>query len=147
VKTLASLLLAIFLGSLAAGAAPFTPLGTPAPAGVEKPAPFEATLSNAEAGKPASAFKSDSPKIYLRWKGTNFKKGDRVKAVWIAEDIGEAAPKGYKIDEYSETVDAAASSGTYFFERPGEAFPKGQYRVDIYIGSELAQTLRFHVGE
>lgn len=146
-KTFTSLLLASLLCTFAVRAAPFTPLGTPAPVGAEKPAPFEATLSNQEQGKPMAAFKSDTPKIYLRWKGTTFKKGESVKAAWIAEDIGEAAPKGYKIDEYSETVDSAASSGTYFFEPPGTAFPKGQYRVDIYIGTELAQSLRFRVGE
>jgi hypothetical protein len=146
VKTVPSLLLSTFLCAAPALAAPFTPLATPAPAGADKPAPFEASLSSEEQGKPSAAFKADLPKIYLRWKGTTFKKGDSVKAAWIADDIGEAAPKGYKIDEYSETVESAASSGTYYFERPGEAFPKGQYHVDIYVADRLVQSLRFRVG-
>src|SRR5438094_8869630 len=40
-------------------------------------------------GKAMTTFSSNTPEIYARWQGQRFRRGAKVKAVWIAENIGE----------------------------------------------------------
>jgi hypothetical protein len=41
---------------------------------------------------PATTFSADVPKLYAFFKSTGTKKGDSLRSVWIAEDVGDAAP-------------------------------------------------------
>src|ERR1043166_4813613 len=50
-------------------------------------------------GKPTTTFSSNAPEIYARWQGQRLRQGANVKAVWIVENIGEAFPQYYKVDE------------------------------------------------
>src|SRR5712671_124719 len=49
--------------------------------------------------KPTTRFSSDVPRIYAFWKGQALGVGDTIQSIWIAEDIGDAAPKETKILE------------------------------------------------
>jgi serine protease Do len=65
-----------------------------------------------------------------------------LKAIWTAVNVGSAAEPNQLIDEVSLT----AGSGTHYFNlTPGSPFPAGEYKVDIFMNDELAQSLPFQV--
>src|ERR1043166_6166790 len=57
------------------------------------------SLAKNRFGKPTTTFSSNTPEIYARWQGQRLRQGANVKAVWIVENIGEAFPQYYKVDE------------------------------------------------
>ena len=106
---------------------------------------FSVVLAGKEGGEITSAFDTDVPKIYARWQGEHLEKGDKIRAVWIAEDVGEVAPKNYAIDEASTTANGPRASGTFTLSKPDKGWPAGQYRLEIYDGDRLGGTARFTV--
>src|SRR5207253_10434885 len=65
------------------------------------PRQLSVSLAKDRSGKPLTTFSSNTPEIYARWQGRRLRKGAKVKAAWIAENIGEDYPQDYKIDEAS----------------------------------------------
>ena len=64
-----------------------------------------------------------------------------VSAVWTAVDV-EGTEPNTRIDE----VELTTGTGTLHFELSNtNPWPEGQYKVDLYINDELAQTLEFEV--
>jgi hypothetical protein len=64
-----------------------------------------------------------------------------VKAVWTAVQVDGVAPDTF-IDEYELTT----GSGTVHFELSNnQLWPRGKYKVDLYLNDELDQTLEFEV--
>ena len=99
-----------------------------------------------EKGKPTTTFSSDVPTIYAVWKGEALEKGDKLQVVWIAEDIGDAAPKDSKILQGEAKVYKSDENGVFTISRPaGRIWPLGKYRVEIYINGTLVQLARFAV--
>lgn len=84
-------------------------------------------------GKATTIFSSDSPQICIRWQGQRLRKGDKVKAVWIAENIGEDFPPDYKIDEASATAESQNTHGVFTLARPEVGWAIGEYRVEFYV--------------
>ena len=70
--------------------------------------------------------------------------GTSVKSVWIAEDVGNKAPPNYKIDEKTLAL-PFSNTGSFTLSEPNNRWPVGSYRLEIYIGSTLANTLKFTV--
>src|SRR5258707_11102689 len=64
-----------------------------------------AALAKELAAEPTTSFTPDLKKIFCRWQGEALHKGDKVRCVWIAEDVGEVAPPNYKVDETATTAD------------------------------------------
>ena len=95
--------------------------------------------------EPSNKISADVSKIYARWQGEKVKSGDKIRAVWIAEDVGNVAPKNYKIDEASTTANGPRASGTFTLSKPNKGWPLGKYRVEIYDGDQLAETVRFTI--
>jgi hypothetical protein len=93
---------------------------------------------------PTTVFTPDTPKIYCAWKAEGVKAGTPVRGVWIAEDVGNVAPANYKIDEATLNV-PLATEGTFSLSKPNNGFPVGKYRLEIYLGKDLAKTLQFTV--
>ncbi len=124
----------------------FTPL-TPGMKEATAAKPLEAILTATPEGKAAETFKTTQPTIYLLWKGETLKKGDKLRAVWIAEDVGEAAAKNTKIDEYSIEAPGPKSEGTMSLSSPEKGWPVGTYRVDFFVGDELKLKLPFTIRE
>jgi hypothetical protein len=130
---------------------------TEAPAIKERPAtvatsPPEKKLLHAAVakevlGEPTARFAADTEKIFCRWQGDALHDGDKIRAVWIAEDVGDVAPKDYKITETSTSADSPQAAGTFTLSRPTKGWPVGKYRVEIYDGEQLAETLKFDIAK
>jgi hypothetical protein len=84
-------------------------------------------------GKASTVFSSDTPQICVRWQGQRLRKGEKVKAVWIAENIGEDFPPDYKVDEASATVESPNTHGVFTLARPEDGWAIGAYRVEFYV--------------
>ena len=97
--------------------------------------------------KPTTEFTSDAPKIYAFFIGEALKSGDKIKSTWIAEDVGDAAPKGTKIDEASLTAATPTDSSAFSLSKPTAGWPIGQYRVDITVNDKLVESLRFTISK
>ena len=96
-------------------------------------------------GKASPVFSSDTPQIYVRWQGQRLRKGGKVKAVWIAENIGEDFPQSYKVDEASATVESQNAHGAFTLARPQDGWAIGDYRVDFYIDDVLVDAVKLKI--
>ena len=90
-------------------------------------------------------FSANVPKVYAFFHSTGTKKGDTLRGVFIADDVGSAAPADYKIDEASLTADKDDFSGAFSISKPDKGFPVGKYHVDIYVGDQLATSVKFTI--
>lgn len=106
---------------------------------------IEAVVAKDKESKPTDSFPADVPEVYAFFKSTGTKKGETLRAVWIAEDVGDAAPKETKIDESTLTADQDNFFGAFSLSKPTKGWPVGQYRVEIYSGSEVATTVKFEI--
>ena len=106
---------------------------------------LRAFLAKDRDSEPTSKFLTDAPKIEAFWRGTALKAGDRIRAIWIAEDVGYSALNESKITEASATAYKPDDDGAFALARPKEGWPAGKYRVDIYVGDKIAESLRFTI--
>ncbi len=95
--------------------------------------------------KPATSFASDTPKLFAFFRSKGTEKGDKLRAVWIAEDVGDAAPANTKIDETPIVANEDDFSGAFSLNKPAKGWPVGKYKVEIYHDDELAVTVRFTI--
>lgn len=105
----------------------------------------EAAIAKDKDTKPTTSFSSDVPKLYAFFKTHGSEKGDKLRGVWIAEDVGAAAPANTKIDEATMTADEDDFYGAFSLSKPNKGWPTGKYRVEIYSGDELATTVKFTI--
>jgi hypothetical protein len=97
-----------------------------------------------EIAKPMTEFAVDTPAIRCAWVVEGVDGETTVRAAWIAEDVGSAAPANYKIDEASIKM-SGDGKGSFSLSKPNNGFPVGKYRVEIFLGDKLAKTVRFIV--
>jgi hypothetical protein len=95
--------------------------------------------------KASTTFSSDTPQIYVRWQGQRLRKGGNVKAVWIAENIGEDYPQDYKVDEASATVESQNAHGAFTLARPEDGWTIGDYRVEFYVDDVLVDAVKLQI--
>jgi hypothetical protein len=105
----------------------------------------EAAIAVDQDTRPATTFAPDVPKLYAFFKTQGTEKGEKLRGVWIAEDVGNAAPANTKIDEATLTADQNDFFGAFSLSKPNKGFPVGKYRVEIYDGDELATTVKFTI--
>ena len=105
----------------------------------------EAAIAKDKDTKPATTFPADIPKLYAFFRSKGTEKGDILRGVWIAEDVGDAAPKQTKIDEATLTADENDFYGAFSLTKPTKGWPAGKYKVEIYLGDELATTAKFSI--
>jgi hypothetical protein len=96
-------------------------------------------------GKPSTTFLSDTSQICVRWQGQRLRKGGKVKAVWIAENIGEDFPRDYKVDEASATVESQNAHGVFTLARPENGWAIGDYRVEFYVDDVFVDAARLKI--
>ena len=94
---------------------------------------------------PATTFSADVPKLWAFFKSTGTKQGDNFRSVWIAEDVGDAAPKETRIDEGTLAADKDDFSAAFSLSKPNNGWPVGKYRTEIYVGDRLASTSKFTI--
>jgi hypothetical protein len=103
------------------------------------------TFANDQFGKPSTTFSSDTPQICVRWQGRRLRKGGKVKAVWIAENIGEDFPQDYKVDEASATVESQNAHGAFTLSRPEDGWAVGDYRVEFYLDNVFVDAAKLKI--
>ncbi|MEY2491259.1 MAG: hypothetical protein QOH24_210 [Verrucomicrobiota bacterium] len=108
---------------------------------------LSAALAQESTGEPQTSFPPDTPKLFLRWQGETLTPGEKIRCVWIAEDVGDAAPANYQVDETSTKADDVRAFGTFTLSRPKKGWPIGKYRIEIYAGDKLAETVRFTIAK
>ena len=108
-------------------------------------AKIEAAIAVDQDTKPATSFAADVPKLYAFFRTKGTEKGEKLRGVWIAEDVGEAAPANTKIDESTLTADQDDFYGAFSLSKPNKGWPLGKYRVEIYDGDDLATTVEFTI--
>jgi hypothetical protein len=98
-------------------------------------------------GEVATSFSSDLPKIYARWQGNALPAKAKIRAVWIAEDVGDVAPPNYKLDEATVTANRPDQFGTFTISRPNKGWPAGKYRAEFYVNDDLAEQVEFTISK
>jgi hypothetical protein len=110
-------------------------------------APKQVSVSFAKEqhGKASTTFSSDTPQIYARWHGQRLRRGAKVRAVWIAENIGEGFPPDYKVDEASTVAESPTAHGAFTLSRPEDGWAPGDYRAEFYVDDVLIETVKLKI--
>jgi hypothetical protein len=109
-------------------------------------AEVKVTLSQDKDGaSPASEFTADTPKLFAIFNAEGVKSGDKLRGVWIAEDVGDVAPKGSKIDEATVNAEGDGADGTFSLSKPSNGWPTGKYKLEVYVNEKLANTTNFTI--
>ena len=103
------------------------------------------SLSSERFGKPTTTFSSGTPQIYARWQGHRLRKGAKVRAVWIAENIGDDPPPDYKVDEASAIAESPTTPGVFTLSRPDDGWAIGDYRAEFYVDDVLVETVKLRI--
>jgi uncharacterized RDD family membrane protein YckC len=117
-----------------------------------RPVAFQPRVRRAELGLDHTAdygivgqaieFYTDTPRIVCVWQTEGAPLTLPIKSVWIAEDVGNAAPPNYELAERSI---AGADIGDFSITSPSNGWPVGKYRLDIYLGDKLARQVPFRI--
>lgn len=128
----------------------------PPAADKDKAVQIEATLCKKLKGDtpidPTNKFTKDTEVIYGAWRSVDGKEGMPYRVVWIAEDVGKAAPPGTKIIEKKGVMSdkeigkkATFWTGNISLSRPTNGWPVGRYRAELFFADRLVKTLRFTI--
>jgi hypothetical protein len=96
-------------------------------------------------GKASTTFSSDTPQIYARWQGQRLRISAKVRAAWIAENIGEDVPPDYKVDEASAIAESSTAHGAFVLARPEDGWAIGEYRAEFYVDDVLVETVKIKI--
>jgi uncharacterized RDD family membrane protein YckC len=156
----AAIIIACFVGAYrlhpgVGAAAPLTTASTSVPpqaAPTQAAAAGEGRVTRAEMGTdstdnyqiigPATEFYSDTPQIVCVWQIAGTDISTPLKSVWIAEDVGDAAPPNYQLGAKSMS---GVNEGKFYITIPTNGWPIGKYRLEIYIGDTLAKQVPFSI--
>jgi hypothetical protein len=108
---------------------------------------ISASLGEAPIGEAAAEFKVETPKIYARWRGHRLRDHAEIRVVWIAEDIGEVAPRNYTIDEATATATSPEAHGNFTLSKPDDGWTPGSYRVEFYVDAKLAEIVKLKISK
>jgi hypothetical protein len=103
------------------------------------------SLAKDRFGKATTTFSSNTPEIYARWQGQRLRQGASVKAVWIAENLGEDFPPDYKVDEASAVAATPTTRGAFTLVRPEDGWTPGDYRVEFYVDNILVDAVKMKI--
>lgn len=99
--------------------------------------------------EPTIRFAPDSPKIQVVARQPSRRQSSTITFVYVAEDVGAAAPPNTKIDQLTRTLLGVPLPMTWTTEsslsRPNKGWPVGRYRVDILMDGKLVKSLPFTV--
>jgi len=95
--------------------------------------------------KPATSFASDTPEINAFFDTVGTKKGDELRGVWIAVDVGDAAPANTKINEATIISEKDDEEGAFSLTKPTKGWPVGDYKAEIYHNDKLVAAPEFAI--
>jgi uncharacterized RDD family membrane protein YckC len=90
----------------------------------------------------STEFYTDTSKIVCVWNIAGADLSVPIKSVWIAEDVGDAAPPNYQLAAKSVS---GVNEGRFYITSPANGWPIGKYRLEIYIGDTLAKQIPFSI--
>ncbi len=96
---------------------------------------------------PASTFPTDQAVIHLIVTVANAPSDTKVKSVWTAVDVGDAAPANTKIDEAEVTMDGSRNVHFTLSAPTSGAWPVGMYKVEVYLDDKLDKTLEYTIAK
>jgi hypothetical protein len=105
----------------------------------------EAVTTASPGGEETTNFAPDAPELFAMFKTKGAQSGDKLRGVWIAEDVGSAVPANSKIDEKTLTMDGDTDDGDLSLSKPTKGWPVGKYRLEIYVNDKLVTTTRFTI--
>jgi hypothetical protein len=105
----------------------------------------EATMMTSPGGEKTTTFAADALELYVTFKTKGAKDGDKIRGVWIADDVGDAAPNGTKIDEKTLNAEGDTEDGEFSLSKPTNGWPVGKYHFEIYVNDNLATELKFTI--
>jgi hypothetical protein len=111
------------------------------------PKKLSVSFAKEQAGKASTTFSADTPQIYARWQGERLRRGAKVRAAWIAENIGEDFPPDYKVDEASAIAESPTAHGSFTLSRPEDGWAPGDYRAEFYVDDVLIETVKLKIVE
>lgn len=101
----------------------------------------DAWMSTDEAGQNHTTTYAQDAVFYAQVDLRNAPDDTKVKAAWIAVNVEDVEP-GFLINE----TDFTSGSGLVHFNLSNtNLWPKGTYKVEIYLNDKLAKTLEFQV--
>jgi hypothetical protein len=109
------------------------------------PKKLSVSFTKEQFGKASTTFSSDTPQIYARWRGQRLRRGGKVRAVWIAENIGEGFPPDYKVDEATAIAEGPTAHGAFTLSRPNDGWALGDYRAEFYVEDVLVETVKLKI--
>ena len=105
---------------------------------------FSGGLSDEPRGQFKTEFKTDTPAIYVRWRGHGLSDQAKIRVSFIAENVADVSAD-YQIDESTSAAPAPNSGGTFTLSKPEPGWAPGNYRVEFYVTDELAQTVKLKI--
>lgn len=91
-----------------------------------------------------SSFPPTQPKIYIFAMVADAPRDTPVRAVWIAEKCAGVDPNT-KFAESTTKFPGGATWIPYSYSKPNPQWAPGTYRVELYLGRELATTVKFTI--
>ena len=81
---------------------------------------------------------------FMRAGRARLRKGAKVRAVWVAESIGDDAlglQGGRSFDDRRKPT----AHGAFTLSRPDEGWPPGDYRAEFYVDEALVETAKLKI--
>jgi hypothetical protein len=100
-------------------------------------------LSTDEAGtQSTTAYSPDAASFFCYFDLKNAPDDTVVKGTWTL-----ISAEGYDPNQEIDSAELTGSDSTYYFSlgRGADLWPVGQYKIDLYLNGELAQTVTFEV--
>jgi hypothetical protein len=93
-----------------------------------------------------ASFPPTQPKIYIFAMVADAPKDTPVKAVWIAEKCAGVDPNT-KFAESTTRFPGGATWIPFSYSKPTANWAPGNYRVELYLGKDLASTVKFTIAD
>ena len=108
---------------------------------------LHAVLAVDKDGKPSTQFTTNPPLIYALVMGDALQRDDKIRSLWIAENVGDGSAKEIKVGESALVAKGPKDNFTFTLSRPADGWIIGTYRVEIYVNDQVATSLAFTIAQ
>jgi hypothetical protein len=105
---------------------------------------FNVGVSADPKGDFKTEFKTDTPALYVRWRGQRMRPETEIRAVFIAENVADVTAD-YQIDDSTAVAPTSNASGTFTLSRPDDGWMPGDYRIEFYVDDALTATTKLKI--
>ena len=90
----------------------------------------------------SDVYSPSAPTFYCFFDLNNAPESTVVKGVWTL-----VSAEGYDSNSEIDSAEITGSDNTYYFslDRSADAWPVGQYKVDLYVDGNMVETVEFEV--